>query len=110
MMMSPFEQLFNQTIDIFGIPASFQYAKTKKLISGINVGISTLGGADPDLINTVSVGQRVITVKSSDLDDTPSKFDVFVINGEKLTIDTMTNIYEPKSGKLLGYKNYARIA
>jgi hypothetical protein len=109
-MMSPFEQLFNQTIDIFGVPASFQYAKTKEIVSGIKVGISTYGGADPDLINTVAVGQRVITVKASDLEDSPSKFDVYVINGEKLTIDTVTNVYEPNSGKLLGYKNYVRIA
>jgi len=108
--MSPFEKSFSTLIDKLGVPASFTFAKTKVIVLGMKVGISTFAGSDPDLVNTVAVGQRVITAKASDLGESPSKFDVFNINGEKLTIDTVTNVYEPSTGKLLGYKNYVRVA
>jgi hypothetical protein len=107
---SSWAYMFDSLIETLGVHASLYFSKKKSTIQNIQVGISTNAGADPDLVNSVGIGQRVITLRSRDVDEAPSKFDFFTINTEKLTIDTVSNVYEPKTNQVIGYKCIVRVA
>jgi len=102
--------MFDSLIETLGVHASLYFSKKKSTIQNLQVGISTFGGADPQLVNAVGIGQRVITLRSKDVDESPAKFDFFTIGSEKLTIDTVSNVYEPKTNHVIGYKCVVGVA
>jgi len=107
---TPWQFGFDSLIETLGVKAELYFSKNKSTIQNLQVGFSTNAGADPDLINTVGIGQRVITLRAKDVNVPPTKFDFFTIGNDKLTIDTISNIYEPQTNHVIGYKCVVRIA
>ena len=97
---------FNQAISLLGVPAVFSRAKVAGVTINIaHVGFSSVSKDDQALINAYGFSAKVITVKVADITGAaPEKFDVFHINAERYTADTVIPIHAPGTGVLIGWK------
>lgn len=101
---------FNQVIDLLGVPAVFSRAKVAGVSSNIaHVGFANISSQDEALVNAYGFAAKVITAKVGDIAGAaPEKFDVFHINAERYTIDTVIPIHAPGTGALIGWRMIAK--
>ncbi len=97
---------FNTAITTLGVPAVFSRAKVTGVTTNIaHVGFANVNKGDEALVNAYGFSAKVITVKVADITGTPpEKFDVFHINSERYTADTVIPIHAPGTGVLIGWK------
>lgn len=87
--------------NVTGISAEWHQAKAPKATKTCRVILAPIDKRSETLVNSYGVNGVSIQVLASDV--APAKFDQFVVNGERYTIDTPVPYHERGTGALVYY-------
>ena len=93
---------YDKAIDTLGVSATWtpvvQPGAPAAAPKAVTVGFKIT--TDEVLINAYGVGARIITMKTAD--GNPAKFDQFVVQGERYTVDQVDTVF--LNGQALGHR------
>lgn len=100
------EGAFEQVIDLLGTQFEHHKAKPPKTVTNVRVGFKSAGKGDEEVINSLGMSAKIITIKASSLATPPEKFDRFIRAGESYTADSVHPIH--LNDRLIGWKLYCK--
>lgn len=96
-------------IQMLGIPATVTHTKDATVKNVPKVGVANARRVnDLAIINEYGVNARIITVLAADVPFILEKFDVVELSGERLVLDGVIPVHEPKTGNIIGYRGFVR--
>ena len=87
-----FQAATENVVETLGVPATWIQTKDPQATADVVVGFKTASWRDEELINAYGIGAKVFTVKVKDI-PVIEKFDRFVINNEKYTVDSVMPVH-----------------
>ena len=100
------EGAFDQIIDLFGTQFEHHMAKPPKTVTNVRIGFKSVGKDDTEVVNSLGMSAKIITIKVDSLGTPPAKFDRFIRPGESYTADAVHPIH--LNDKIVGYKIYCK--